>query len=67
MFKAIEKCALCGEVNDRDKMILYHFPQGPKLVCKKCYQSLPTDPYTLGKKPIEPIKPPNSDILPLKD
>jgi recombinational DNA repair protein (RecF pathway) len=62
MFKSIDRCALCGKIDDRDNLILYPFPEGPKLVCKDCYRRLP-------KKPIEDFvnpkkRRPNDDIFP---
>ncbi|MBD3192368.1 MAG: hypothetical protein GF308_17145 [Candidatus Heimdallarchaeota archaeon] len=62
MMKSFTRCAVCGKVGDRDEMVLYHFPDGPKLVCKKCYKELPPDP---ADKIITPDKrKPDDDFFP---
>ena len=62
MLKDVKSCALCGKVAPREELILYHFPEGPKLVCKTCYRQLPPDPANRIKGPFK--RKPGDDIFP---
>ena len=64
MFKSVSKCSLCGEMGDRDDMILYHFPDGVRLVCKTCYKQLPPDVSRIIRRPDGRKRRPNDDIFP---
>ena len=68
MIKSTARCSVCGQIGDRDEMILYNFPSGPKLVCKRCYRQLPREP---GKDIILPDerkrRKPNDEFFPPVD
>ncbi|HUT82435.1 MAG TPA: hypothetical protein VMZ29_14635 [Candidatus Bathyarchaeia archaeon] len=67
MFKSISKCSLCGKIGDRDEMVLYNFPNGSRIVCKKCYLELPPDPIKNIPGPKDKRRPPESDFFPPVD
>jgi len=64
VLKGIAKCALCGQTFPRDELIVYHFPTGPKLVCKECLQKLPRDPSRTIKRPNGKTRRPTDDFFP---
>jgi len=61
MIKSIAKCSICGQVTARDELILYNFPTGPQLVCRKCLNQLPRDPK---KERLPQKRKPGDDIFP---
>ncbi|MFW9924665.1 MAG: hypothetical protein ACFFDW_15390 [Candidatus Thorarchaeota archaeon] len=63
MYKSISQCTICGEVKDRDQLLIYYFPEGPKLVCKTCYKQLPLSPRDKLPLPFDK-KHPGDDIFP---
>ena len=64
MLKGIDKCSICGKVSPRDELIVYNFPNGPKLVCRKCLSQLPPDPLNrrlppgMKRRPTDDVFPP---------
>ncbi|NHJ03719.1 MAG: hypothetical protein EAX90_02770 [Candidatus Heimdallarchaeota archaeon] len=63
MIKEISNCNICGRVFPRDEMIAYTFPNGVKLVCRKCYNQLPPDPMKRIPYPGKERKP-TDDFFP---
>ncbi|MHA1125176.1 MAG: hypothetical protein ACTSO7_09740 [Candidatus Heimdallarchaeota archaeon] len=61
MIKSIAKCSICGQVAARDELVLYNFPKGPQLVCRKCLNQLPRDPR---KERLPQRRKPGDDIFP---
>ena len=66
IIKELTSCSLCGKVASRDELIIYHFPEGPKLVCKICYRQLPPDPGKRMRYPGKERKP-SDDLFPPVD
>ncbi|MBK5113473.1 MAG: hypothetical protein KGD59_16055 [Candidatus Heimdallarchaeota archaeon] len=64
MIKSIAKCHLCGKTEDRDNMILYNFPNGPRVICKDCFRTLPPDPSRGIPRPDGKKRKPHEDIFP---
>jgi hypothetical protein len=64
MIKGIAKCSLCGELTSRDELLPYNFPNGSRLVCKKCYQTLPPDPHRMIKRPDGKRRKPEDNLYP---
>ncbi|MEA2070333.1 MAG: hypothetical protein U9O98_03490 [Asgard group archaeon] len=64
MMKDFAKCAVCGKLEEREKMHIYHFPDGPKLVCSDCYKKLPPDPMNRIKTPKGTKRGPGDDLFP---
>ena len=64
LFKSVSKCSLCGRIGDRDEMVLYNFPTGPRIVCKKCYRDLPPDPTSGIPRPDKKKRGPHDDLFP---
>ncbi|NHJ47334.1 MAG: hypothetical protein FK733_06045 [Asgard group archaeon] len=64
MIKGIAKCSLCGKTSSRDELIAYNFPNGTRLVCKRCYNTLPPDPTKLIKRPDGKKRKPEDDLYP---
>jgi ribosome-binding protein aMBF1 (putative translation factor) len=64
MMKNIARCEVCGKVGDRNDMVIYHSPTGPKIVCKKCYQQLQKTPIDDIKTPSGKKRKPSDDFFP---
>ncbi len=64
LIKGIARCSLCGKLTARDELLSYNFPNGTRLVCKKCYQSLPPDPTKIIERPNGKKRRPENDFFP---
>ena len=68
MLQSFNNCSVCHKVAKRQDLKIYHFPNGPRLVCKDCYRNLPPDPHSRMPSPPGPKgRNPTDDIMPPRE